>query len=367
MRAIVTGGGTGGHIYPAIAIADKIKEKEPDSEILYIGNYGCIEEEIVPKAGYSLRLVDANSLNRSSIKALFRSGMDILKGISQAKRIMKDFKPEVVIGTGGFVCVPVIIAAHSYGARCYLHEQNAFAGTANKMLESRARRIFLGFRDAAKYFKNEEKLKYVGNPVRRAFYDADRQLARKRLGIAQDDFVIFLFGGSQGSEILNDVGIEILKTVNRHKGMSFIFGTGKRHCNDVKKTAEENGIILGDNIMIKDYIDNMPDYLAASDIVISRSGALSVAETTVCGKASIMVPFAEAAGNHQYYNAKAVADNGGCYLIEEKDLDREDVIRKIMKLYNDRELLDKMSKASLECAPVDTCDMIYSEIRKDER
>ena len=367
MRVVVTGGGTGGHIYPAIAIADKIREREPDSEVLYIGNYGCIEEDIVPKAGYELKLVAASSIDRRSIRKLIRSGREILQGISQSKKIMKEFKPDVVIGTGGFVCVPVVIAGHSFGAKCYLHEQNAFAGSANKMLESRVQRIFLGFRDAARYFKDQNKLMYVGNPVRKAFYDADRTLARKRLGIPQDDFVIFLFGGSQGSEILNEIGIEILNTVNSHEGMSFIFGTGKRHCSYVKDTAESKGIHIGNNVMIKDYIDNMPDYLAASDLIISRSGALSVAETTVCGKASIMVPFAEAAGNHQYYNAKAVADNGGCYLIEEKDLDKEDVIRKVLKLYNDRELLAGMSKAAYECAPVNTCDLIYSEIKKNER
>ncbi len=367
MRVIVTGGGTGGHIYPALAIADKIMEREPDSEVLYIGNYGCIEEEIVPKAGYDLRLVAASSIDRRSLKRLFKSGKEILQGISQSKRIMKEFRPDVVIGTGGFVCVPVVIAGHSFGARCYLHEQNAYAGAANKLLESRVKRIFLGFGDAAKYFKDESKTMYVGNPVRKAFYDADRAIARRRLGIPEDDFVIFLFGGSQGSEILNEVGIEILKTVNSHKGMSFIFGTGKRHCGFVKEEAAAKGIQTGSNVMIKDYIDNMPDHLAASDLVISRSGALSVAETTVCGKASIMVPFAEAAGNHQYYNAKAVADNGGCYLIEESDLDKEDVIRKILKLYNDRELLSRMSRAALECAPVNTCDTIYAEIKKNER
>ena len=366
MRLIVTGGGTGGHIYPAIAIADKIVEKEPGSEVLYIGNYGCIEEEIVPKAGYELKLVEATSPDRRSLKKLISSCSEILRGIRQSRKIMKEFKPDVVVGTGGFVCAPVIIVAHSYGARCYLHEQNAYAGAANKMLESRVKRIFLGFKDAAVYFKDKNKLTYVGNPVRKAFYEADGAVARERLGIPKDNFVVFLFGGSQGSEILNDIGIEFLKTVGQHSDITFVFGTGKRHCQFVKDQAASKLIEVGSNVMIKDYIDNMPDYLAASDLVISRSGALSVAETTVCGKASIMVPFAEAAGNHQYYNAKAVADNGGCWLIEEDKLDTEDVIEKIMKLYKDRELLMAMSKAALECAPVDTCEQIYKGIKSDE-
>ena len=205
MRAIVTGGGSGGHIYPAVAIADKIKEKEPDSEILYVGNSIGLEKDIIPGTGYPMELVSAKWLDRRNIFKIFDTGFSTLKGIHQAYRIMKRFKPDVVIGTGGFVCVPVMYAGHKFGARCYLHEQNAFPGVANKALEKFARKVFLGFPEAGKYFREPEKHVSVGNPVRKRFYDIETKTAREKLDIPEDDFVVFSFGGSQGAEKINEL------------------------------------------------------------------------------------------------------------------------------------------------------------------
>jgi undecaprenyldiphospho-muramoylpentapeptide beta-N-acetylglucosaminyltransferase len=362
MRAIVTGGGSGGHIYPALAIADKIKERDPESEILYIGNDIGLEKDIVPGSGYPMELVSAKWLDRRNIFKIFDTGYSTLKGVRQSLKIMKKFKPDVVIGTGGFVCFPVIYAGHKYGARCFLHEQNAFPGVANRSLERYAEKVFLGFAEAGHYFKEPEKHVVVGNPVRKRFFEITREEARKTLGIADGEFVIFSFGGSQGAEGINNVAFELMRKVSGMEGVTFVFGTGSQYYQEIIEKADKEGIDHNGNIWIRSYINDMQNYLAASDLVISRAGALSVAETTVCGTASILIPSPNVTGNHQYFNAKSVADRGGAVLIEEKDLTAEKLIDEVMKLKNDPEALKKMSVAARACAPERATDLIYEGI-----
>lgn len=364
MKVIVTGGGSGGHIYPAIAIADKIKEKEPESEILYIGNAIGLEKDIVPATGYPMELVTAKWLDRRNIFKIFDTGFSTMKGIRQAYKIMKRFKPDVVIGTGGFVCVPVMYAGHKYGAKCYLHEQNAYPGVANKALEKFATKVFLGFPEASHYFREPEKHVNVGNPVRKKFYDVDKQAARRRLNIPQKDFVVFSFGGSQGAKMINDFAFDLMEASNGHRGMTFIFGTGSQYYDEILRKAREKKIEIQGNIRIESYIDEMQDYLGASDLIISRAGALSVAETTVCGKAAILIPSPNVTGNHQYFNAKSVSDKGGAILIEEKDLNSERLLGEVMRLMNNRQVLETMSLASKACAPLSATELIYAEIQK---
>jgi UDP-N-acetylglucosamine--N-acetylmuramyl-(pentapeptide) pyrophosphoryl-undecaprenol N-acetylglucosamine transferase len=362
MRAIVTGGGTGGHIYPALAIADKIKEKDSNAEILYVGNDIGLEKDIVPGSGYPMELVSAKWLDRSNIFKIFDTGFTTMKGIRQSMKIMKKFKPDVVIGTGGFVCVPVIYAGHKYGARCYLHEQNAYPGVANKTLEKFVEKVFMGFPEAAHYFKEPQKHVVTGNPVRSRFAGVNREAAREKLGLDRDDFVVFSFGGSQGAQKINEVVFDLMKYMNGQAGKVLFFGTGSQYYDDILKRIKTENIELGDNIRIESYINNMEDYLGASDLIISRAGALSVAETCTCGRAAILVPSPNVTGNHQYFNAKSVADRGGAVLIEEKDLTGEGLIEEVKKLEADPEMLRKMGEASLKCAPADATDLIYANI-----
>ena len=365
MRVIVTGGGSGGHIYPAIAIADKIKEKEPDAEILYMGNDLGLEKDIVPGTGYPLELVTARWLDRKSVIELALTGMVTARGVLQALKIMRKFKPDVVIGTGGFVCVPVVFAGHLYGAKCYLHEQNAYPGVANRVLEKFVDRVFLGFPDAAQFFKEPKKHINAGNPVRERFYNVDKKAARERLGIPQDDFVIFSFGGSQGAEKINEVGFDLMEAVNGHEGVTYVFGTGSQYYDEILDKAKAKNIEMQPNIMVKSYINDIQYYLGAADLIISRAGALSVAESTVCGRALLLIPSPNVTGNHQYYNAKSVADHGGAILMEEKDLTSEKLIAEVMRLWNQPQLLEEMGRASKACAPLDACEMIYTEIKKN--
>lgn len=367
MRVIVTGGGTGGHIYPAIAIADKIREMQPDSQVLYIGNELGLEKEIVPRAGYDFEMVTARWLERGSAVELLKTGWDVMRGTAQARKLMKKFRPDVVIGTGGFVCVPVMLAGRQVGARTYLHEQNAYPGVANRFLERYVKHVFLGFPDAARYFKEPKKLVEAGNPVRRSFFQLTKEDARRQLGFSQDAFIVLSFGGSQGAGKINDVAFDLMETVNGQEKVMLIFGTGTMYYEEILEKAEKKGIRVQDNILIKDYLDPMDEYLAACDVVISRSGALSVAETTVCGKAAVLIPSPNVTGNHQYYNAKAVADKGGAILIEEKDLTSEKLIEEVLTLRNHPEKLAAMSRASRACAPDRALDIIYETIQSELR
>ena len=362
MRLIVTGGGTGGHIYTALAIADKFKEIDPETEIHYLGNVECIEKDVVPKSGYPLKLVDARWLDHVTPKQVVWTGARVTHGIGQSLKVLRQFKPDAIIGTGGYVCFPVLLASRFIKCRKYLHEQNAYPGLANRTLEKYVDNIFLGFADAGQYFKYPDKHIEAGNPVRKSFFTMSKREARERLGIPQDDFVVFTFGGSLGAAKINGVACELLELFNGHPGVSMIMGTGKLYYDEIMKDIKSRSINVKENIRIKDYIDNMDLHLMACDLVISRAGALSVAETTVCGKAAILVPSPNVTGNHQYYNAKAVADRGGALLIEEKDLVIEDVVQDVLSLRNNPDKLKGMSKASRESAPDKALDIIYNKV-----
>ena len=365
MRIVMTGGGTGGHIYPALAIADKFVEKDPDTEVLYIGDPNCMESTIVPGAGYEFRGVPAEEVNRSNILKLAKTGVKNIAGIHEARKIISEFHPDAVIGTGGFVSFPVLVAGHSLGMKCYFHEQNAFPGLANKMLERYVSKAFLGFRSASGFFRHPEKHVVTGNPVRDAFFHADRKKAREKLGIAGDDFVILSFGGSLGAGTINDVMFDVMKQLNGEPRVTLLFGTGRSYFDKVMDRVREEDLDIHDNIVIKPYIDDMVTYLAACDLLVSRSGALTVAEACACGRASILVPSPNVTGNHQYYNAKEVADHGGAILIEEKDFSFDVMMRQTVRFLNERNEAVRMGKCAAKLAGQNACETIYSEIMKD--
>ncbi|MGI6211666.1 MAG: undecaprenyldiphospho-muramoylpentapeptide beta-N-acetylglucosaminyltransferase [Anaerovoracaceae bacterium] len=367
MRVIVTGGGSGGHIYPALAIADKFKERDPNTEILYIGNDVGLEKDIVPKSGYPLEMVDAMWVERGNPIYLIRTAVVSHRGVRQALRIMKKFKPDVVVGTGGFVCFPVVIAGHKYGARTYIHEQNAFPGMANRSLERFVDRVLLGFGAASQYFKEPKKHVVVGNPVRDIFFDLDRKECRKALNLNEDDFVVFAVAGSQGANRITDVMYEIAKKLNGKKNIVLIFGAGYFHYETIQKLIRSEGFEFAENIRIMPYIHDMQHYLGASDLIISRAGALAVTEFSVAGCATILIPSPNVPGNHQFYNAKAMADTGGAILMEEKDLTVDSLMERISYYRDHPEELREMEKKVRKAVPHNAAELICDTIELDVR
>lgn len=362
MKVIMTGGGTGGHIYPAIAIADKIKREHPEAEILFVGTQRGMEKDLVPKNGYPIKFITVSGFHRKQIWKNVGTARDLMKGLMEAKKILKEFQPDLVIGTGGYVCGPVVRTAHKLGIPCYVHEQNAFPGMTNKMLEAHVNKVFLSFEEAGAYFKQPEKHVVVGNPIRGNFFTGENQVFREKLGIAEDEFAVLCFGGSLGAEKINNVMMDAIHTFNGVKGIKLFFGTGKRYYETICKTLEESGLKLEDNVKVMPYIDNMNEYLNACDVVISRAGALTISEITACGKASILIPSPNVTGNHQYHNAKVVADKGGAILIEEKELTSDKVVKVLLSLKNDPQALKKMSQASKETGRTDSADIIYEHL-----
>lgn len=365
MKVIMTGGGTGGHIYPAIAIADEIKKRNPDAKVLFVGAETGLEKTLVPERGYEIELITVAGFNRKNPLKNIEVIKKLRKGSNQAKEIIRDFKPDFVVGTGGYASAPLVREAQKAGVPSYIHEQNAIPGVTNKLLEKHVRKVFLGFAKAGEHFKQKEKQVVVGNPVRDEFMTLEKAAAREKLGFGEKEFVLLAFGGSQGAGRINKAMIKVIETISGEENMSIVLGAGSYYYDAILHTLEEDGFKIPDNVQIMEYIHDMASYLKAADLIISRSGALSVAETTVCGTPAIFIPSPNVTGNHQYYNALAVAEKGGAEVIEEKDLDNDKLIEEILRLKASPETLREMAEKSAECGPREATKIICDTILED--
>ena len=363
MRAIISGGGSGGHIFPALAIADKIMEKDPASDILYIGMNMTMEGKIVPEHGYKFEQIPGRWFEKSPL-GMLKLSYAVLKGITKSRKIIRDFEPDCVIGTGGYVSFPVIIASRLEKIPCYIHEQNAFPGSANRNLERFVNKVFLAYPEATSYFKQPQKHVYTGNPVRKEFFTIDKEKARKSLGIDKDSFHILMMGGSLGARAINLLAKGIIDWIKDESEYSLSFITGSGNYEEIKKELSEKGLLENERISIMGFSEHMPELISAADLIICRAGALSMSEINVAGRPSILIPFPWATDNHQYYNAKSVADRGGAILIEEKDIDIEEIIDIILRYKNNPEELSKMADLSLSCSSGDATEKIWDHIAK---
>lgn len=363
MKVLLSGGGTGGHVYPAVAIANKIKENNPDCEILFVGTEKGIESEIVPKYGYELKTVTVQGFRRKidfeNVKRVFK----LCKGLEQSRRIVKKFKPDIVIGTGGYVSGPVLFNSALNKTITIVHEQNSFPGVTNKILSKVVTRVLTSFEDSHERFPEESRNKLVltGNPVRKEILQSRKSTSRKKLGISEDKKMVLCYGGSGGSEEINEAMRLVIKNMVK-EDIAFIFATGKLYYDEFMESLGE--ITLKPYQRVMPYLDNMADGLAASDIVIGSAGAISLAEITALGKPSIIIPKAYTAENHQEYNAKSIESQGAGIAILEKDLTPEKLNEVVFKLLGDRELLIDMANASKSIGKPEAIDLIYDEIMK---
>ena len=362
MRVIMTCGGTGGHIYPAIAIANKIKEEHPNCKIVFIGTGRPLEKKIITAAGYELRAISASGVHRKKIYKNVGTARDLLKGMIQAEKIIKDFNPRAVIGTGGYVCVPVITKAHKMGSKTYIQEQNARPGMANRWLASKADKIFLGFEEASVFFKNKKKVYVTGNPIRKSFGVISKTEARKQLFVKNNKFVILIFGGSLGASMINKATVEAMVYLTNQADISIYFITGNNYYESVLEELDEKGVLSNQSIKILKYAHNMDVLLSAADLVVSRAGALTLGEEALIGTPAILIPSPNVTGNHQYYNAKAVADRGGAVILQEADLSGPRLVEEIMALKLDLERLNEMGKKIQELGSAKGVDLIYNHL-----
>lgn len=358
MRVIMTGGGTGGHIYPAIAIADEIKRREPSSEILFVGTKRGMEKDIVPANGYPIEFITVQGFDRRNMLKNVETVKLLMKSIRDAGKIIKKFGPDAVIGTGGYVCGPVVRSAYKHGIKSYIHEQNAFPGLTNKLLSKHVDRVFMAFEEAEKNLKVKNPPITTGNPVRKAFSMTDKLESRKKLGIGENEFVILGFGGSLGAAKINEEMLSIAERFSGAENIRVIFATGKRYFDEIMNAGHPGS----GNIEYMRYIDDMPLYLSACDIALTRSGALTVSEIAACGRASIMIPSPHVTNNHQFYNAKVAADRGASILIEEKDLVPGMTADLIESLSADRRRIEAMQEASAALGRTDAAEVICDNI-----
>lgn len=364
MRVLITGGGTGGHINPALAIAQKVRNENSTNEILYVGTKNGLESELVPKAGFEFKYVTAKYLRRKisveNIKTLFAS----FKGVIEAMKIIQEFKPDIVVGTGGYVCGPVVLAASLKKVPTMIHEQNVFPGITNKMLSKVVDVIGISFAEAEKYFTEEarKKLVLVGNPVRKDILTADRRKSRTKLNLHPDVILIYSFGGSGGQISLNEAIIDVIKKYNGQKNIKIIHVTGKKLYESFMKDIQKENLILDSNIEILDYMYDAATALSASDIVIGSAGAITIAEITVIGVPSILIPKTYTAENHQEYNARALEKEGAAKVILEKDLHDNELIKAIEEIVENKNVLKTMSLNSKRMGNMDVENKIFESM-----
>lgn len=339
MKVIISGGGTAGHINPALATAERLA-KEHQAEVLFIGTEKGLESRLVPKAGWNIRYVEVSGLIRRLTLKNFLVIKQFLSATSRTKKIIKEFKPDVVIGTGGYVCAPVLFAARAMGVPTLIHEQNVIPGVTVKLAAKAVDKICISFSETTKYLKPDcvKKCVLTGNPIREAMLRVDKEESRKKLGLDSRPFIV-AFGGSLGAERLNKAVVSLLNadTTNQYQ---FLLGTGQRYYDAVIDSVTNKNSAF----RILPYIDNMDAVMAAADLVIGRAGALTVSELCAMGKPSILIPSPNVAHDHQTYNAKSVEAAGGAMMIADSELDGAHLIDAISELLKDEKKLSIMAK-----------------------
>ncbi|MBW4828905.1 MAG: undecaprenyldiphospho-muramoylpentapeptide beta-N-acetylglucosaminyltransferase [Clostridiaceae bacterium] len=362
MKFLITGGGTGGHIYPALAIANEIRDRYKDADILYVGTKKGMESELVPKEGFNFKTIRVKGFPRKISKEMFKTIKELFLGLNDAKKIIKEFQPDIVIGTGGYVCGPVVYIASKKKIPTIIHEQNAFPGITNKILSRYVDKIALSFEESKKYFKYPNKISITGNPVRKSLFLVDKDSAYKKLNVDPAIPLILSFGGSGGQKKLNDSMFHVIKENANNSNIQILHITGKRFYEEFTKKLKEENIVIKENIKILPYFFDMPEGLNVANLVVTSAGAITISEITALGIPSIIIPKSYTAENHQVYNAKALEKKGASLVILEEDLTGEKLNSSIKKLLENEEELNMMSKNSKKLGKIEAVNEIVDII-----
>lgn len=344
MRVLLSGGGTAGHINPAIAIADYISARERVCEILFIGNSNNMESRLVKKAGYEIKFINIRGLRRKITPENLKTFAMLVRSFFDARRMILDFAPDIVIGTGGYVCAPVVMAAASLRIPTIIHEQNVIPGLTVRALSRVVSAVAISFEETAKKISRPQKCALTGNPVRESLFALEKAEAKAKLGLGEAPLIL-MFGGSLGAEKLNDALIEMLAEPGRER-YSLIAATGEAGYEKVMEKLGERGIKLSENKRILPYIDEMDIALPAANLVISRAGAGTISEITALGKPAILIPSPNVVNDHQTKNARYMERQGAAILITEADIERGALKAQIEILLNSPAALLEMARLS---------------------
>ena len=368
MNVIFTCGGTGGHINPAIAVANIWKERHPDSKILFIGAKDNMEEELVPKAGYQLKTIPASGLSRGksfeALKHNLKAVSYVVKSVGICKKIIREFQADVIVGTGGYASFPALLAGSFLGIPTCVHESNAMPGLTTRMIADRADRVLVCFPESAKHYRHPEKVEVVGMPVRREFIYNKKEDAKRELGLDSRPVIVSAFG-SQGAKAMNEAMAELFR-LEQDAGFPFqhIHAVGSYGWGWMPDYVRSKGVDpeKADGITMKEYLYNMPTVMAAADIMISRAGASSCNEVAASGTPCILIPSPNVTDNHQEKNARALAETGGAVMVLEKDCTARILFDEIQSILADEARCAKMQKALQNMVVLDSaerlCDII---------
>ena len=355
MNIVVSGGGTGGHIYPALALIREIQKETKDAKFLYIGTEKGLESKLVTRENIPFKSIHITGFKRKLSFENVKTVLRFIKGVSRSKQMLRDFKADVVIGTGGYVCGPVVYAASKLGIPTIIHEQNSVPGLTNKFLSRYVDRIAVCFEEAKAFFPNEKSV-LTGNPRASEVINQDGIKGRLSVGLSTSEPVVLIVGGSRGARPINDAVIKSLAQLG-NKPYQVLYVTGEVHYETVKKEVE----LIGNpkNVVIKPFIHNMPEVLAGTDLTVARAGATTLAELTSLGIPSILIPSPYVTNNHQEKNARSLSDHDAAELILEKDLNSQKLVDSIDRILLNQNRLNEMKKASKQLGIPDAAGRVY--------
>lgn len=368
MRVVIAAAGTGGHINPGLAIANKIKQEQPESQIIFIGTKRGLEKDLVPRAGYELRTIDSYGISRQltlkNIKRLFKT----IQSIGTAKKILKEFKPDIIIGTGGYICISVCKAAKQLKIPYIIHESNVLPGVATKLLAKNANKVLLGFKEAEEKLPSNTKIAVTGTPTKVTLLNLSKEeIEQKKMeeGLDGRKPLVLVFGGSQGAQSINKCMEGIIKNSDKIN-YQIMWAAGPEQYEIVKKQMLKYNINVDNisGIKVVPYIYDMTTAMNISDILVCRSGAMTITEIEKIGKPAIFIPFPYAAENHQEYNARVLEKAGAAKVILDKELTSDNLSKILEDLTNNNSKLEKMGKEAKQLSIENVEDKIYVEIEE---
>lgn len=367
MNFILTCGGTAGHINPALAVAGRLRELMPDCGILFLGAEGKMEMELVPREGYDIKPLKITNISRGKSLSAIKHNIETLKNVlvstKEAKKIIAEFKPDAVIGTGGYVCYPVLKAASSMGIPTAIHESNAVPGLTTKLLSGHVDRVMVGFEESREAYGAVGSVTVTGTPVRGAFADYSKSKAKAELGLDPDKPLVLSVWGSLGAGHMNDIVSQMLPLMHGQQDFYFIHSAGKRYYEGLVEALGDQDKLKSDcGADIREYIYDMPRVMAAADLILCRAGASTISELTFLGKPTVFVPSPNVTNNHQEKNARVLEKAGGAKVLLEGEFDAQSLLDTVKALLSDSAALENMSKAISSLAVTDATDRICGVI-----
>ena len=368
MKVIIAAAGTAGHINPGLAIANKIKEKEPNSEIIFIGTTRGLENELVPREGYELKTIEAYGLSKELSIQNFKKICATLKATGKARKIIQEFKPDVIVGAGGYICGPVVWAAKKEKIPVVLHESNAFPGKAVKFLAKKVDTVLISFEEARSRISNAKNIVFTGTPIkieRKGYTEEQKKNILRASGLKEDLPSVLIFGGSQGAQKINEAVIGILEN-KLNKNYQIIWATGPKQYDIIKEELTQKNIDINNisNAKILPYIYNMEEMMNVSNIIVARSGAMTITEISNLGKPSILIPLPNVSQDHQLYNAKVLENAGAAKIILNNELTKDNLNGEIEKIIINPVQMKKMEEKALSKSVKNVQENIYKEISK---